>query len=119
MIEIVVEARVQVLAAMGSLSFLFFIVYLIRRRKLKEEYSLLWLGACVFFFVLSFNVGIIEWIAFVAGIHYAPTAILLLLILGVLVILIHYSMVISRLSEQNKILVQELALFKQQLEDKG
>ena len=52
-----------------------------------------------------------------AGIHYAPAALLLFLILGVLIILIHYSIIISKLTESNKNLIQEMALLKNEIEE--
>jgi hypothetical protein len=57
----------------------------------------------------------LEQFADLVGIHYAPAALLLFLLIGVVAILIHYSVIISKLSEQNKVLIQEVALLKQKV----
>lgn len=67
---------------------------------------------CFYFFVLSVFRSVLEQFADLVGIYYAPAALLLVLLIGVVAILIHYSKIISKLSEQNKILIQEIALLK-------
>ncbi len=114
--QLLTENRIQVFALLGSLFLFFFILKLILNKKLKEEYALLWLLSSLVFTLLSVFKPLLDWVANVAGIYYAPAALLLLLILGIVVILIHYSTVISKLSEQNKILTQELALLKVRIE---
>ncbi|MDR2579459.1 MAG: DUF2304 domain-containing protein [Fibromonadaceae bacterium] len=104
--------KIQIYSIIGSSLFLLFIFRLIRRRELKEEYSLLWLFVASIFLILSVFRSGLEWFADLVGIHYAPAALLLILLVGVVAILIHYSKIISKLSEQNKILIQEIALLK-------
>lgn len=116
MLEVLIESRMQLLAIAGSLFLLLFILRLIKRRKLREDYALLWL--LVFFLLLVFSVflPLLKMLASFVGILYAPAALLLFLILGNTLILVHYSTVITKLSEQNKTLIQELALLKEQIE---
>lgn len=57
----------------------------------------------------------LDFVAYVAGIYYAPAALMLLLILSITIILMHYSTVISKLSRQNRLLAQELALLKHEI----
>jgi len=104
--------KIQIYSIIGSFAFLFFILSLIRKRALKEEYSILWIFVALVFFVLSVFRSILEKFADLVGIYYAPAALLLVLLVGELIILIHYSKIISKLSEQNKILIQEIALLK-------
>jgi hypothetical protein len=113
--QTIVHNRIQIFAIMGSISLFLLIVRLIQRRRLKEEFALLWLLIFLSFVVISLFKPILELIAKVAGIYYPPAALLLLLILGITIILIHYSTVISKLSEQNKTLIQEVALIKTHL----
>ncbi len=68
------------------------------------------------FLILSIFRSVLELFADLAGIHYAPAALLLVLLLGCFAILIHYSEIISKISEQNKILIQEVALLKQNVQ---
>ena len=79
--------------------------------------SILWLSVFTGFILLSFFRPALELLADFAGIHYAPAALLLFLILGVLIILIHYSIIISKLTESNKNLIQEMALLKNEIEE--
>jgi len=104
--------KIQIYSIVGSLLFLLFIFRLIKRRKLKEEYSILWLFVVSILLMFSVFRPILEIFADLVGIFYAPTALLLFLIIGIVAILIHYSVIISKLSEQNKTLIQEIALLK-------
>ena len=113
---LIAEQRIQLFSILGSLILLFFILSLIKKRRLKEEYALLWIGASILFAGLSIFRPALEYLAHFLGIHYAPTALLLMLIMAITVILIHYSTVISKLSEQTKRLTQELALLKHQID---
>jgi len=110
--------KIQIYSIVGSFVFLFFILSLIKKRKLKEEYSILWIFVAIVFFVLSVFRSILEKFADLVGIYYAPSALLLVLLFGVIIILIHYSQIISKLSEQNKILIQEIALLKLKISEK-
>ncbi|MDY0016723.1 MAG: DUF2304 domain-containing protein [Candidatus Delongbacteria bacterium] len=108
--------RVQYFAITGSVILLMFIIELIRRKKIKEQYSLLWLFFGSGFIVLSIWRDGIEKIAAVMGIAYAPAAFLLILVMAIFLILIQFSIIISKLSETNKTLLQEIALLKQKVE---
>ncbi len=99
----------------GSLFILIVVFELIRHRRLREEYALLW-----FFFgsiLLIFSVwrGGLDLLADILGIYYPPTALLLLFFIALFFILIHYSTVLSKLTEMNKNMVQELALLRFEL----
>lgn len=116
MIPFILENKIQFFSILGSVLLFLFILKLIKRRKLKEEYSLLWLGFSFGFLILSIFRPLLDLFASFVGIHYAPAAILLFLILAILCVLIQFSMVLSKLSEQNKNLVQEFGILKQQFE---
>ena len=107
--------KIQYFAIAGSIILLFFIIELIRRKKIKEQYSLLWLFFCVGFIVLSIWRDGIEEIAILVGIAYAPAAFLLILVMAIFLILIQFSVIISKLSENVKVLVQEIGLMKDKL----
>lgn len=115
LLKLLIEHRIQLFAIAGTLALFVFIITLIQKRRLKEEYAILWLGTALFFFVLAAFKRVLEFLANLAGVHYAPAALLLLLILAVIVILIHYSTVLTKLAKQNKLLAQELALLKHQV----
>jgi hypothetical protein len=109
--------KIQIYSIAGSLLFLLFILRLIKRQKLKEEYSILWLFVVSIFLLLSIFRSVLEQFADLVGIHYAPAALLLFLLIDVVAILIHYSVIISKLSGQNKVLIQEVALLKQKVSE--
>jgi hypothetical protein len=117
LIEEFLVYKIQVLSIMGSLFLTFFIARLIKRKKLREEYSLLWLCFSLLFVILSVFRPLLEMFADFVGIIYAPAALLLMLVVSVFFILIQFSMVMSTLTEQNKILVQELAILKTEVKN--
>jgi hypothetical protein len=107
--------KTQVIAVIVSLSLFVYILYLVRKKKIKEEYSLLWLfSSMVFIFFSIWREGL-EYFARLVGIAYPPAALFLILMLAIFLILIEFSVIISRLSEESKILAQELALLKDRM----
>ncbi len=105
----------KILAVVGSGSLLVIVVELIRRGKLKERYSLLWLFAGVVLLIFSTSRYLLELISHTLGIFYPPSFLFLLAFFFLLLITLHFSVVISGLSEKNKKLAQELALMRQDL----
>lgn len=106
----------QYIAIVVSISLFLFILYLVRKKMIKEEYSLLWLFSSVIFIFFSIWRDGLEFFAKLMGIAYPPAALFLILLLAIFLILIEFSINISRLSERNKTLAQELALTRQKLE---
>ena len=103
---------IQYVAITGSIIFIASVLFLISRRKLKEEFSILWLFFGFVFLFLSIWRKSLDVIASFLGIDYAPAAIFLILIIGIISILIHFSIAISGLTERVKTLVQEIGLLK-------
>ncbi len=106
------DNRIQVFSIIGSVLLLIFVLKLIRRKKLKEEYSLLWLGFGIIFILLSIVRPLLEIVASAIGIIYAPAALLLILVISIFFILIQFSIVISKLADSNKNLIQEVGILK-------
>ncbi len=109
--------RIQVFAIIASFIVGLFILELVRKKKLMEKYSLIWIFSAVILVILSFWRNLLEWLAGLLGIYYAPTALFIVISFCGMGLLIHFSIAISKLSEQNKILAQELALLKYQIEN--
>lgn len=107
--------RIQIISMLGSFSLLIFILRLIQRKRLKEEYSLLWLAFAVVFILLSTFRPLLDEFAQLVGIIYPPAALLLVLILALFCVLIQFSLVMSKLSSRNQVLVQEIALLQQEV----
>lgn len=107
----------KILAIVGSGVVLIVVIELIRQGRLKERYSLLWLLAGGVLLVLSSSRALLESISRLLGIFYPPSFLFLLAFLFLLLITLHFSVVISGLSEKNKQLAQELALLRRELQE--
>jgi len=105
--------RISVLAVLASASLLLYILEMVRRRKLREEYSILWLAGGVIMLILSVKKDWLEWVSDAVGIYYPPSFLFLISMFFILLILIHFSITISKLYQMNKKMAQELALLKQ------
>jgi hypothetical protein len=110
--------RVSIFAVIASVLLLLVILELVRSRRLRERYALLWLLTAVVLLVLSAWRGLLGTLADAVGIYYPPSALFVLGSLFILGVLLHYSTVISRLSDQNTILAQRLALMEAKLDEK-
>ena len=109
-------SKVQIFAILLS-SGLFGVVFeLVRRRRLMERYALLWLIASSVLLALAVWRDLLEVIASALGIVYAPSALFVIAFGFILLILLHFSLVISRLADQNKILAQRVGMLQQQVD---
>src|SRR5262245_20321054 len=110
---------VSILGAIAWLALIVVVLELIRSRKLRERYALLWLLTGIVLVVLSLWRGGLNTIAGWLGVRSYPPAVLFAVgILFILAVLLHYSTVISRLTDQNVILAQRLALLEDELSTK-
>ena len=104
--------KIQIIAILGSLIIVALVFWLIRRRKLREEYSFLWFGASIGMIITSIWRESLEVLADLTGVYYPPSVLLLGGIIFGFLLAVHYSVSLSRLEEQNKRLAQELALLR-------
>jgi hypothetical protein len=114
----VIESRLTFVAAVAVVLVLAVIIELIRRHRLQERYALLWIatGGVMLFFALWRSA--LDRFAELVGVAYPPSALFMVAGLFVFVVLLHFSTVLSRLSEQNKTLAQQIALLEQRLRDR-
>jgi hypothetical protein len=109
--------KVSIAASLASVILLVIVFELIRSRRLRERYALLWLLTGVVLFVLSAWRGGLNTIARWVGVQTYPPAVLFAVgSLFILAVLLHYSTVISKLSDQNSILAQRVALLEERFE---
>jgi hypothetical protein len=109
---------VSIAGAIASFALVLIVLELIRSRRLRERYALLWLATGVALTALSAWRSGLNTIAGWLGVRSYPPAVLFAVgILLILAVLLHYSTVISRLSEQNTRLAQRLALLESRLRD--
>ncbi len=111
--------KVSLAATAASLLLVVLVFELIRSRRLRERYALLWLLTGVVLVVLSAWRGGLNTIANWLGVRGYPPAVLFAVgLLFVILVLLHYSTVVSRLSDQNVILAQRLALLEARLRER-
>jgi len=108
--------NVQILAITASIALILVVVSLIRSRSLRVEYSILWLAGTVALLIMSLWRGLLDIVASAIGVYYAPAVLLVVSILFGVLLFLHLTVVISRHAEQNKRIVQELALLKEKFE---
>ena len=113
--DTVVPLRIQILSIVGSVFFLMLIGRLILKGKLREEYAIIWVLCTVVLLVLSFWRAALERMAAFLGIFYAPSLIFLAALFGIIIFLVHLSVVATKLEHQNRLLAQDLALLRNEL----
>jgi len=109
----VTPLRISIAATVASILLILVVLELIRSRRLRERYALLWLATGAVLLVLSAWRDALNTIAGWVGVTGYPPAVLFAVgILFILLVLLHYSTVISKLADQNVILAQRLALLE-------
>jgi hypothetical protein len=111
--------RVSIMASLAALFLLLVIFELIRRRRLTERYALLWIVTGVVIFVLAAWRSLLSSLSDAVGIAYPPSTLFVLAAFFILALLLHYSTVISKLADQNRILAQRLATLEEELEERA
>ncbi len=110
-------SRLQLLAILVTAGLFLLVFELVRRRRLLERYALLWLFASAVLLGLSIWRGLLEDLASAVGIFYAPSALFAVAFGFVLILLLHFSLVISRLAEQSKVLAQRVGMLRNEVEE--
>jgi|SRR5687767_9984175 len=111
------DSRLQIVAVLATAALLLVVLELVRRRRVMERYALLWLLSSVVLLVLSIWSGLLEQLAASVGIETPSNALFAIAFMFTLVLLLHFSTVISGLTDQNKVLAQRLALLQQRVSE--
>jgi hypothetical protein len=109
------DNRIQIVAIFASAALLLVIFEMVRRKRLLERYALLWLLAGAVLLGLAIWRDLLEDIARTIGIAYPPNALFFIAFAFVLALLLHFSLAVSRLSDQSRVLAQRLALLEDRL----
>jgi hypothetical protein len=109
-------SRLQILAIIVTAGLFVLVFELVRQRRLLERYALLWLFSSAVLLGLSIWRGALEELASAVGIFYAPSALFAVAFGFVLILLLHFSLVISRLAEQSKVLAQRVGLLQYEVD---
>ena len=109
------DTKVQIVALIATLVIFVVVLDLVRRRRLAERYALLWMSVAVVLLVLAIWRGALDVIADAMGIADPANAIFILAIGAAFLLLLHFSVATSRLSDETKILAQETARLDHEL----
>ena len=108
--------RALIFGLAASLITLVIVLELVRQRRLKEEYSLLWLVTAIVLLILSVSRPLLDVLARAVGIFYPPSALFVVAMIFVLFILLQFSTALTRLSRENKEMAQQVAILRWELE---
>jgi hypothetical protein len=110
-----IQFRTQIFVILLGLAMLLFVLNMVRTRKLREQYSLLWLFSAVVIVLSAMFIEVVEKLSHTIGIYYPPAFLFLVALLMVFVLQFHFSTVISNLREQNKSLTQDLGILQHEV----
>lgn len=110
------DIRLKILALAAIFGLMVLIVNLVRKKKLKEEYAFLWMVISLISIVLMLWFRVIIFFSYLFGILSPNNTIFFFAILFLVIICLHFSVKISTLTNQVKILIQENALIQNRLE---
>jgi hypothetical protein len=111
------EVRIQIVAIVASGALLVVVLELVRRRRFLERYAILWLVSALVLLGLAVWKGLLSDLAKLIGIVYPPNALFVVAFGFVLLLLLHFSLAVSRLSDQAKVLAQRLALLENRVQE--
>jgi hypothetical protein len=109
------DLQLRIVALTASLVLLLGVLELVRRRHLLERYALLWLASAFVLVLLTAWGGLLQAVADAIGISYPPSALFVIAFGFVLVLLLHFSVAVSRLADQSKVLAQRLAMLEEKV----
>jgi hypothetical protein len=112
----VTPLRVSIVGVAASLLLIVVVLELVRGRRLKERYALLWLATGIVLLVLSaWRDGLNTVAGWLGVTGYPPAVLFAVATLFVLLVLLHYSTVISKLTDENVELAQRIALLEERI----
>ncbi len=114
----ILNYKLQIIAIVFTIAFMYFIFRLIVKGKLREEYSFVWIICAALLLLFSIWRNGLDVIASLLGIYYAPSLIFIGALFAIIIFLVHLSVVNSKQHKQIKELTQEMALLKEKLEVK-
>lgn len=100
-----------------SIMFIVYVFKKVKKSKLSEKESLLWMLFSILILIISVFPSIINSTAKLIGVGYPPSLLFLLSIMFILMIIFNYGQKISQLNEKNKHLSQNIALLEKRIKD--
>lgn len=108
-----ISTNLRIIAIAGSVALLLFIVELVRRRKLKEEYSVLWVITALMLLLLAVWGGLLRDLTHAIGAISQASTLYFFGLLFVVFLLLHFSVRVSNLERRVIVLLQEIALLSE------
>jgi hypothetical protein len=107
------DTRIQLVAIAATALLFVAVLELVRRRRMLERYAIVWLGSAFALLALAAWSGLLTTVATAIGIHYPPSALFVIAFGFILVLLLHFSIAVSKLADQSKVLAQRVALLEE------
>ena len=111
-----IALHLRILIAVSCVLVLFFIFECIRKEKLKEKYAILWIAAGGTTLVFGVWPDLLFFISNTLKLHYLSTLSFIIIVFLILIIL-HFTVVISNLSDRTKSLIQDISLLELEIKD--
>ena len=112
-------SRTQIIVAFAAVGLAMFVLDLVRRRRLGEEFSVLWIVASVVVAALGFSTPLLRLITRVLGMLFESSTVFAVGLAFAVTVLLYLSVKLSRLTVEHQIVVRELALLRHQVEERG
>ncbi len=109
------QTRIQLVAIAGAALLLLTVLEMVRRRRLMERYALLWILSALTLLGLAVWSSALASISHAIGVIYPPNALFFVGIGFILLLLLHFSAAVSRLTDQTETLAQRQALLEERL----
>jgi hypothetical protein len=110
-----VRLGAQLAAIVFSLLVFGLVFEMVRRRRLRERYAILWLSAALVLIVLAAWTGLLRSVSSALGIKTPSNAFFVIAFAFTLLLLLHLSSLVSRFADESHVLAQRLALLEQRL----
>jgi hypothetical protein len=107
------HTRIQIVSIAFALLVFVAVFELVRRRRLRERYALVWMAAALALLVLAIWKDLLTTVSKAVGIYYPPNALFVIAFGFLLLLLLHFSAAVSRLSDQTRVLAQRVALLEE------
>ncbi len=112
------SAGAHILVIVLAAAVIAFIVALVRSRRLRAKYSVLWFSIGIGLAILAIFPGLLSWVSDRFGIAYPPATFMLLALSFLLVLVLHFSWELSRLEDRTRALAEEYALLRLELDER-
>jgi hypothetical protein len=109
------DLHLRIVAVVAAIGLLLIVLELVRQRRLLERYALVWLAVTVALIVLTVWGKVLDGISALIGIEYPPSALFVIAFGFVIFLLLHFSVAVSKLSDQSRVLAQQLSLLEERM----